>query len=198
MNYKLLIDQIQEVYKATNDIFWLRTGATTIAFRGTEDVADWMVNLDINRVEYNIKVNQMLLTCGMVHEGFLGRWRKLRAGVLECIKSNGIQRPIIVGHSLGGAMANFCAVELKLLGYSPHLVTFGCPRTGDNNFARFMNYNVKQHTRIVNWGDPVTRIPSAVAGWRHSGKLLRVGNMANLVKLPHTRHHGCDEYRKVV
>lgn len=46
---------------------------------------------------------------------------------------------IVTGHSLGGAMAVLCALDLKELhGKIDYLYTFGQPRVGNQKFANFL------------------------------------------------------------
>ena len=79
-------------------------------------------------------------------------------------------RVLIVGHSLGGAMAQAMASELSLS--KPHYkiaaVTFGQPRLYSRASAQ--SYWRYEHWRVVNNGDPVPTLPPAELGFCHHGK----------------------------
>lgn len=47
---------------------------------------------------------------------------------------------LVTGHSLGGAIATFAALEIRHSGYNvDHFYTFGCPRVGSSRFAKYFN-----------------------------------------------------------
>jgi hypothetical protein len=95
-------------------------------------------------------------------------------------------------------MAALAAIELDAAGWPVQVVTFGAPRIGDSDFARLLDHNLHQYTRIENWCDPVPWIPTYLRGWRHAGKMRVAGSPANLTRWPYTRHHALDAYRKAV
>mmetsp|Transcript_24238 Transcript_24238/g.33242 ORF Transcript_24238/g.33242 Transcript_24238/m.33242 type:complete len:386 (+) Transcript_24238:235-1392(+) len=79
-------------------------------------------------------------------------------------------RVLIVGHSLGGAMAQIMASELSLMRpeYKIALVTFGQPRLFSIKSAQ-QKWNF-EHWRAVNDGDPVPTLPLRKLGFSHHGK----------------------------
>jgi hypothetical protein len=76
---------------------------------------------------------------------------------------------VIVGHSLGGAMAQLMATELSLMkpNYKIALVTFGQPRLFSIESAK-KNWTF-EHWRAVNDGDPVPSVPPNGMGFCHHG-----------------------------
>jgi hypothetical protein len=86
---------------------------------------------------------------------------------------------VILGHSLGGAMAILTAT--KLLSRKPDwlplmkikVYTFGQPRTGDAAFTRLVHLAEKKGyfsvVRITNTGDIVPFLPPDRIGFRHHG-----------------------------
>lgn len=191
-----LLDLIDAAYDAPNDIYFgLKDGI--LAFRGTEDMADWMVDASVLRTDYTLQTEELSIPAGRVHTGFLRRWEAIRPLVFEALGPK--PYPLTVtGHSLGGAMAALCAIELDARKWPLRVFTFGAPRIGNSDFVKFLNQNLRDYTRVENWGDPVPWVPTYTRGWRHAGTSLAVGNPLNLLKWPHTQHHGRDAYRKAV
>lgn len=126
-----------------------------IAFRGTDEMADWRTNL-------NILFKRSPL--GWVHRGFMKAtelfWPELPQRVSEfCDRDQTIW---ITGHSLGGALAVLVAVKLlcenKLeIG---GVYTFGQPSVGTVRFCS--NFEKQFSTRLfrfVNHVDAVSDIP---------------------------------------
>jgi predicted lipase len=187
----VLLDLIQKAYDATNDIRF-ECGEACIGFRGTEDFSDFLADIEAVKTDYELPMGEYRIPTGRVHEGFLERWEELRPLVFAVFTKPG---PItITGHSLGGAMAVFCAIEMQVRGWDVNLITYGCPRVGDSQFAQLLNKNLKAYVRYENWGDPIPRIPR-ILGWAHGGRQNRLGSMANLLRWPLIQHHFMSAYR---
>ncbi|GMS94503.1 hypothetical protein PENTCL1PPCAC_16678, partial [Pristionchus entomophagus] len=77
----------------------------------------------------------------------------------------------ITGHSLGGAMAALSAVHIISSGVHSSrrmsLYTFGEPRTGDEEFARLLDFSVAY--RVVHNNDKIPHIPTQSMGYEHHG-----------------------------
>lgn len=96
---------------------------TIIACSGTEDFADWLLNLTF------------IFNKDYVHRGFLSNAYRLIPLILTKINT---QKPLILtGHSLGGATSILLAIILKQWGYNvSQVVTFACPKVGTNKFNK--------------------------------------------------------------
>jgi predicted lipase len=70
---------------------------------------------------------------------------------------------VVTGHSLGGALAAICALDLVLsditTGENLELITFGEPRVGNAEYAAAMDKYVPQSYRVVNKRDLVPHLP---------------------------------------
>jgi hypothetical protein len=75
----------------------------------------------------------------------------------------------VVGHSLGGAMAQLMASEVSICrpDLKVGLVTFGMPRCLSKNTATKTKWSYP-HWRVVNDGDPVPTVPPAEFGFSHN------------------------------
>ena len=136
-----------------------------IAFRGTNERADWWSNLDI-------LFRRSAL--GWVHRGFMKAtelfWPQLPQKISEFYDNN--QTIWITGHSLGGALALLASVKLlienkfKISG----IYTFGQPPVGTSGFcSKFKKHFPKNLYRFVNHTDAVSDLP--ILFLRHVGEI---------------------------
>ncbi|ONM34741.1 alpha/beta-Hydrolases superfamily protein [Zea mays] len=103
----------------------------------------------------------------MVHRGFYSAYHNttLRDGVVSGIqrtrKAYGDIPIMITGHSMGGAMASFCALDL-VVNYGldgVNLMTFGQPRIGNAAFASYFKTYLPQAIRVTHAHDIVPHLP---------------------------------------
>jgi predicted lipase len=79
---------------------------------------------------------------------------------------------ICTGHSMGGACAVHCAVDLRVrLGPSHPLqvYTFGSPRVGNHKYARMYDLFVPETYRVVYNQDVVVTVPKFLFYYKHVG-----------------------------
>lgn len=125
---------------------------TFIAFRGTEK--KW---LDIWT---DLKLLPVSTPLGNIHCGFFATFQRLWPTLKSKIDPN---LPLVItGHSLGGALAQLCALwschDLKLI--PEFVVTFAQPRVGSFKLALSTSKLLKnRHFRIVKNLDIVPRVP---------------------------------------
>ncbi|KAJ9212246.1 hypothetical protein DTO166G4_6190 [Paecilomyces variotii] len=78
-----------------------------------------------------------------VHAGFLTSWKTARTTVIPHVKDALAQYPdykvVLVGHSLGGAVAALAGLEMQVRGWNPQVTTFGEPRIGNEALASFLD-----------------------------------------------------------
>ena len=102
--------------------------------------------------------------------------------VLDDIEAHPDYQFIATGHSLGGAVATIFLYEAINKGYldpnrnEPVLITYGQPRTGNENFVLDFNKKIKNVLRIVRDGDIVVSLPYSLINnpYRHLGGLILV------------------------
>ncbi|CAM9335469.1 unnamed protein product [Pylaiella littoralis] len=115
-----------------------------------------------------------------VHRGFLAAYDvvqdQIRGAVAQHLRHHPNAEILITGHSLGGALATLCFLDLQLtlgLGVGPKAVSFaplyifGSPRVGNEMFARFSVSHGVPIFRVVHNHDPVPHLPFEVWGYRH-------------------------------
>ncbi|KAG8854907.1 hypothetical protein FRB96_007307 [Tulasnella sp. 330] len=106
-----------------------------------------------------------------VHGGWLNTFERSAATTLATVKTIIAARAssniTVVGHSLGGALANLNAVHLKLQLPSSNvkIVTFGEPRVGNRAWADYAStFDI---TRITHSRDPIPAFPARLIGYVH-------------------------------
>ena len=158
--------------------FWARSrqhpDLQIIALRGTDDGAEWRENLKMNKADPETLP-------GKVEEGFWQIYRSLttvgsRERLADSIRQSGGKQWVIIGHSMGAALATVLAADLlndpgqiEDPGSAIILITLASPRVGNQAFADFVHQGLKDSYRIVNESDIVPRVPGTWLGYRHVG-----------------------------
>ncbi|KAJ8609468.1 hypothetical protein CTAYLR_005454 [Chrysophaeum taylorii] len=117
-------------------------------------------------------VERLVLPC--VHRGFWAAYSGVRTtlhrAVYDACLDHNIERVIVTGHSLGGALATLAAADLaahtipRVAAARPRpprltMVSFGSPRVGNRVWARVYDALVPDSWRVVSDGDVVTGVP---------------------------------------
>ncbi len=146
-----------------------------IACRGTE-MHQW------SDIQADANAWTIVSEVGRVHSGFNGEVNDLWPKLEIILREN--QRPIwFTGHSLGGAMANVCAVRCHLapIPSDPKAIfTYGAPRVGDRIYASFLKI---KHYRWVNNNDIVPRVPPIWLGYHHMGQEIYLNRHGRLSRV---------------
>jgi predicted lipase len=159
--------------------------AIVVSFRGTyswrdittnllvyQSTADWKSKLQDFLPENNLVPSEL-----RVHAGFELQYVRLRPKIMNATSSLATQYPdyqiLFTGHSLGGSLATLAAVDFHdSYGFADRisLYTFGVPRLGDSNWARYVNKLpfAQRMYRFHRKGDPVIRLPFQFMGYEHS------------------------------
>ena len=124
-------------------------GVQTVAIRGTANVQNVMVDLDVN-----LKQDTQLGI--QVHQGFSSAALAVYHDLQSSIKKD---QPIqTTGHSLGGAVALLLGMYLKQEGYQlASIITFGQPKV--TNVGGAQQYSNLPLTRVVTTEDIVPLVP---------------------------------------
>lgn len=185
-----------------------------ISFRGTDELLDWLDNLNALTVEAPF---------GPCHRGFLHSVLDLWEPVQERFRELHQQRPrglFLCGHSLGGAMATVAAALLLHHGIPFTAVyTFGQPRALTGVSALPYEHRAGARTfRFQNNNDLISRAPTRLLGFTHVGRLLHICDRGLIhcdapprrPRRPHPlrdlrrlgldalRQHGMDQYLEAV
>ncbi|RVX68861.1 hypothetical protein B0A52_07516 [Exophiala mesophila] len=120
-----------------------------------------------------------------VHSGFMTSWRNTRCTIVPHVEKALNDFPgyelVLVGHSLGGAVAALAALEFQARGWTPHVTTFGEPRLGNIALNQFIDsrFNLNDtdkdrslYRRVTHVDDPVPLLPLEEWGYRmHAGEV---------------------------
>ena len=164
------------------------TGRRYIVFRGTQQPAEWVRNVQAGQRPYPSGSPARTATAH-VHAGFLQIFESLQlesgAGASEFSPELGNlvagRDTVFVGHSLGSALATLAGVEASRR--SPQsaarlrIVTLASPRVGDEGFAALARA-VGRIDRVCNLVDVVTAVPPSIgqAAYVHVGAPFRVSS----------------------
>jgi len=145
-----------------------------IAFQGTDDFGDWFTNLD----------NDLAAPPDdRVHRGFLKAYRSVSGQIWAVLADQGVKHVWITGHSLGGAMAVLCAIDLvrdqkiDVRG----VITFGQPLLLSPTFAPEANHLLgNRYMRFIHEDDIVPRVVPGLRGggssmWMKGGLVIFSG-----------------------
>jgi triacylglycerol lipase len=131
-----------------------------LSFRGTSDVAEWVADIDAVPEDYS-----PIVGFGQVHSGFQDVYELVRtdiAGNLAAATA-GCDQILIVGHSLGAALAVLAAPDVAQgmppNTIEPRLLTFAGPKVGLNDFAAKFDALIESCYRLVNFLDIVPLLP---------------------------------------
>lgn len=151
-------------------------GAIVVAFRGTDShsIYNWVNNMRTWRTDLAVNYPGAPQRA-LVHGGFFYSYNSssLAANVTAAV-GRLMQRhpnaPVYVsGHSLGGALATLCALDLKLNqgAHDVRLYTYGSPRVGNSVFADWFESQIKVHWRFTHNRDIVPSVPPGYMGFYH-------------------------------
>ncbi|KAJ6313607.1 hypothetical protein OIU77_014988 [Salix suchowensis] len=139
--------------------------AVVIAFRGTQEhsIQNWIEDLYWKQLD----IDYPGMADAMVHHGFYSAYHNttIRPGVLNAVESArkyyGDLNIMVTGHSMGGAMAAFCGLDLVVNTEAKNVqvMTFGQPRVGNAAFASYYSQLVPNTIRVTNEHDIVPHLP---------------------------------------
>jgi triacylglycerol lipase len=170
-----------------------------IVFRGSTHEKDWEINSRfrptaaefrqvviqeqiVEERQQTYPYNEGGSSGALMHSGFVESYMSVRSKVHQYLNAhNGFTPTVIVtGHSLGGAIATLCAVDVqynfsdKITGIA--LYSFGAPRVGNRSFQESFNRRVPNSYRFVYGMDMVPALPRPWQGYVHIDQEQHLGS----------------------
>lgn len=126
-----------------------------------------------------------------VHSGFADEHKKTAGTILtevqNLLSANNAKSVTLVGHSLGGALAELDSLfmVLNLPGdISVQAVTYGTPRVGNGAWAAFFDSKVPNFKRVNNEKDIVPIVPGRFLGFAHPHGEIHIVSPGDAVSCP--------------
>ncbi|CAG8482413.1 10006_t:CDS:2 [Cetraspora pellucida] len=168
-----------------------------VAFRGSLDLANWIHNLQYAKLDYEFPEIE-------VHGGFYHAYARVKNSILWTIQWMMTREEnscrgydvVITGHSLGGALSSFLAIDVKryildpifsspthwLLPFTIQLTTIGEPRVGNHIYAKILQTQLISQTsplkhkvsRVTHKNDVIVHLPPSKDGFIHHAHELWV------------------------
>lgn len=121
-----------------------------VVLRGSTSKQDWKNNFNIRLINYYICEN-----C-YVHEGFYNYAMSVEKQVSNVLNKYKKHNVIFTGHSLGSSVMLLSNIERNVT-----IITFGSPRIGNEEFAKYMSERHKgRFYRHTHYKDIVPHIPT--------------------------------------
>lgn len=156
-------------------------GEIVVAFRGTSSTSDWLSDALAFQQDYPYAKN-----AGQTHRGFTQIYQSARDQILAVLRKLDTGKQLYVtGHSLGGALAVLCAMDVAAnTGFrAPGVYLYGAPRVGDPAFVRAFAERVSGSWRVSNLYDAVTYLPPTTLKIPRSGQTYEYRHIRSLYSL---------------
>jgi len=157
--------------------YWPQQKSVIVSHQGTDPTEFLSVLIDLNIVQAPLSSSLFPGVPGgvLVHEGFRdvhsATAPAILAQVKNLIRTKGATSVVVVGHSMGGAIAELDTIYLRLnLPSSVPVrgVTYGTPRVGNPAWANWFNSQVNGNFIRVNHNlDPIPIVPGRWMGYSH-------------------------------
>ncbi|KAI0248627.1 alpha/beta-hydrolase [Lactifluus subvellereus] len=173
--------------------FWPTQSMVVVAHQGTDPSHILAIGTDM---DFAFRRPDPTLFPGIpknveVHGGFAKEHKKTASIILAEVKRlisehQHTQGVLLIGHSLGGALAELDTLfmKLNLPGTLVRGITFGTPRVGNAAWATFFDSSQVAFTRMNNKLDPVPTVPGRGLGFRHPQTEFHIESGGNVVICP--------------
>ena len=154
----------------------LENGVLHIIFRSSQapkDKVDLKYNSRFLKRRDSIFPNDKI----RAHRGFLDKYHSIRPEVLARVEATETPKIRLIGHSGGAAMVGIAFMDLRHRYPQIEIdaVTYGMVRVFNHHGQEWFEPYRNEFLRIVNGRDPFPNIPPALFGYRHVGRLIRIG-----------------------
>ncbi|RAK99984.1 lipase family protein [Aspergillus ibericus CBS 121593] len=140
--------------------------AIVLSFRGSYSIRNWLADATF------FYTDPKLCTGCEAELGFWSSWTNVRDNITTILTPTLTKYPdyelVIVGHSLGAAIATLAAADLRHSGHKATLYAYASPRVANPTLAKYItNQNQGGNYRFTHTDDPVPNLPLQVMGYAH-------------------------------
>lgn len=181
------MENLYELFNTTTSIPYFTTGKSVnyavkkekdslyIFLEDSKGKEDWIKNLDFPIKAYKNSDNKTFYA----HRGFLNAWTELKVAISPYISDKTYKKITISGYSHGAGIAVLCHeyayynrpdIRENVYGFG-----YGCPRVVWGLESKDLKKRFSNFTVIKNIDDIVTKLPPAILGYNHVGKMLLIG-----------------------
>lgn len=185
-------DRIIITFKGTTSMRNLKT-SIQLSF----DYLHSVVRLNADGEDESVRLKKLFgsrYMSGRIHKGFATAYKSVMDEVVSRVRFLRQEKPrpvFLTGHSLGGALATICSldlwVKLKINRREIFVSTFGSPRVGNMDFAAVYREVVPLHWRIVVAPDMIAKLPRV--GYKHVGKKVVLTPQGDMLIDPDALEH---------
>ncbi|KAJ6475056.1 Alpha/Beta hydrolase protein [Mycena vitilis] len=171
--------------------YYPKSNSVIVSHQGTDPVKlmSDLTDLNVLKGELNSTLFPNAPAGLEIHSGFRDEHAltadEIRTEVQRLIADKGAKQVTVVGHSLGGALAELDALSLRLnlpAEIGVNAVTYGTPRVGTSDFATFFDSQVTDFKRVNNENDLVPIVPGRFLGFAHpQGEIHIVDDTAKTI-----------------
>ena len=139
--------------------------AIVLSFRGSCSIRNWISDIEFPYIDPG------LYNGCFAELGFWTSWTVVRTPISRALNENVAAHPdyklVVVGHSLGAAVATLAAADLRSNGHpSAILYAFASPRVANPALAQYITAQNSNY-RSTHIDDPVPKLPLIVMGYVH-------------------------------
>jgi len=169
--------------------YWPEQNSVVVAHEGTDPLKFLSVvtDLKIPKVPLDSTLFPGVPSGVLVHRGFRDAHAQTALPILEEVRklfaTHNINNLTLVGHSLGGAIAELDSLffALNIPDVSIKTVTYGVPRVGNAAFAQLIDEHIPDFSRVINKKDPIAISPGLLLGFSHPHGEIHILSPGNAV-----------------
>jgi hypothetical protein len=166
----------------------------TIYFEWSDGATDWK-----NNFNFPAKPYRRMKDLWFCHRGFLKVWKSIEPYVENYILDETLKEIEIIGYSHGGAIAQLCYEYVKFNRPDVAVVGFGfgAPRVFWGFACKRVKARFEDFMVIRNGHDIVTHLPPVLFGFRHLGRVFKIGNSVGPINdhYPEEYLHALEEHK---
>ncbi|RAL12635.1 lipase family protein [Aspergillus homomorphus CBS 101889] len=135
-----------------------------LSFRGSFSIRNWITDAIV------FFTDPELCTGCRAELGFWSAWTGVRDGVIQQLQDLEAEYShydlVLVGHSLGAAIATLAGADLRSRGHKLTVYAYGSPRVGNEELAQFITDQGNNY-RFTHTSDPVPKLPLLIMNYVH-------------------------------